>query len=576
MSTDTPDSRIDDSLDGVDGEVAIRPGRYAWNGYLDIGSDGHVYADGGPDTVTFVLDDDAETNGTIEGALENVVLEGVNSESKAGYDLHPGAYVDGFIWPGGGQQDEDRAFYTPDGGDERIVLRNSAWAWFVSDGAYCDKPPMTVENCASVNNNISGIRVGHRDGTPDDATSYVRNCLIAATDDILNDSINSSNARGISVRHPGHIVIEGCYFLYRDVDGAGPLINLDDDAVGATVEIRDCVFYNDSGSHIVRDKSDGGIDVTVENCYVAGDGNREIEPDYDGSGLVEVDSVAIPTPAEVTGHESANYIDGPDYAAYPWSGDTTVPDDGGDDGTTEPEPDEPSTPTVEFEVVAAQDGPLNYTFTVDGTDDVGKITTSETVSSGDNDDVTANDDGTYTVSGFTGGTGYGDAYELDETVTFLDWSVDDPDYDYTLYVDGMVVWPDELVSDDSDDGDDGTDEPDAPDDGDDTDDGTDEPDTPDDGDDTDDTDMSDLKIRLTNVENAVQDLEDELDDLDGYYSDVVADLAADLDTLEGHLSAVEAAVEDAFDDVTVEVTLTTPDDIFGADDGTTDSDGDGN
>jgi len=122
------------------GEVMVSPGEYTWDGGLDIGSGDALVGDGSPGDVVATIES-GSMDGSIEGRLENIVVRGENPESKAGINLYPGATVDGLIWPEGGQQSEDRALYTPTGGDERLTIRNSAWANMVNNGAYVDKPP---------------------------------------------------------------------------------------------------------------------------------------------------------------------------------------------------------------------------------------------------------------------------------------------------------------------------------------------------------------------------------------------------------------------------------------------------
>lgn len=106
--------------------------------------------------------------------------------------------------------------------------------------------------------------------------------------------------------------------------------------------------------------------------------------------------------------------------------------DGGED--TEPEP----TGTA-FEVLTPQGGDaIEYTFTADGP--VYKHQTEGNVWAGGNDEITKNDDGTVTVSGYTG-NGYGDAYLVDGSVT----SWEDNGAEFSLTWDGADVTVDALV-----------------------------------------------------------------------------------------------------------------------------------
>ncbi|GAB7095368.1 hypothetical protein JCM30237_25210 [Halolamina litorea] len=363
------------------GDVTIPAGEYSWDGDgLRNDSGEAIVGEGSPGDVVLNLES-GTMDGSIEGRLENVVVRGSNHDPKSGINLHPGATVDGLIWPEGGQESEDRAMYTPDGGNDRLTVRNSAWGWMVNNGAYLDKPPVTMENCAAVNNNIANIRVGHRDGTDEDERTVIRNSLIAVTQQVENDDTNVPHARGIRLRHPADLLIENCWFIYLDVDGTADLIELHDGAAGATVEIRDCAFYNDSDRDIVRDKSGGEMDVTIENCTVAGSGSRTIEPDYDGSGLTEDDSVTFPLPSAVTGYASADDIDGVGTDIGPWgSGSGSTTEDSSLDHTLalHASPDNAETAEVNF--------------TVDGSAELAGEAEA------DSDTVVDNGDGTATVT----------------------------------------------------------------------------------------------------------------------------------------------------------------------------------
>jgi hypothetical protein len=307
------------------GTVTVDPGTYDWDGSsLDVGS-GDALVGGGSAGDVVVNLTGGTMEGSVEGELSNIVVRGANPNSKAGIDLYPGATVDGFVWPEGGQQAEDRAFYTPTGGSETLTVRNSAWAWMSNNGAYIDKPPVLMENCAAVNNNITGIRIGNRDGTPSGETTTIRNSLVAVTREVATDGANSANARGIRIRHPGDFVIENCWFIYLDVPGTANPIEIHDGAAGSTVTIRDCHFYNDSGQALVRDKSDGGADVTIENCTVEGSGSTEVEPSFSGSGISS-GSASYPLPSEVTGYAAADEIEGVGAGIGPWDGSSTSVD----------------------------------------------------------------------------------------------------------------------------------------------------------------------------------------------------------------------------------------------------------
>ncbi|MXR20347.1 hypothetical protein [Halobacterium bonnevillei] len=414
-----------DSYLEPDGEVTIPTGEYSWSGSgLDVGSGDALIGEGNPGDVVWNLDS-GTMDGNVAGRLENVVVRGSNKDAKAGINLRPGATVDGFVWPEGGQQDEDRAFYTPDGGDDRLTIRNSAWAWMVNNGAYVDKPPVTMENCAAVNNNIANVRVGHRDGTSSGKTTYVRNTLIAVTEDILNDDTNSSNSRGLRLRKPANLVIENCWFVYLDVSGTADLIELHDGAAGSTVTIRDCAFYNDSNGDLVRDKSGGEMDVTIENCTVAGSGSREVDPDFSGSGFTEDESVDFPLPSEVTGNPVADEIEGIGDGVGPFDGSTSTSTTSDDN-------------TLVLHGSPDNSSPADVSFTVTGDVEFAAEAESGT------DTIVANDDGTTTATSISLSPDELDSYRF--TGDVVGYSVPDG-IAVDVSVNGTTTSFDELVGD---------------------------------------------------------------------------------------------------------------------------------
>ncbi|SEV90374.1 right-handed parallel beta-helix repeat-containing protein [Halobacterium jilantaiense] len=423
-----------ESLDGYlppDGTQTIPAGEYDWDGDgLSVGSGDTLAGGGEAGDVVWNLNSDT-MDGTVSGRLENVVVRGDNPAPKAGIDLAPGGVIDGFVWPEGGGQSEDRALYHPDGGS-RTEVHNSAFGWMANNGAYIDKAPVTMENVAAVNNNIANIRVGHweRKGTsnPREKTTYIRNCLVAVTETPRHDDEAGSHARGIRLRHPAHLVIENCYVVFLDVDGTADLVELHDEAPGSTVEIRNTHFYNDSGGRIVRDKSGGEMDVTIEDCTIAGSGNREVQPSFDGNGFTE-ESVTVPLPSEITGYDAADEIDGIGPDVGPFSSDAT-----GSGGTSESDSydhtlvvhADPENPLSDD----AAPGDLDMLVTVSGSADYGEDAEP------DSDRVYTNADGTTTIKVNNLKPDEFDSFEFDGEVT--DYVVDDG-YGYTVSVDGKTT-----------------------------------------------------------------------------------------------------------------------------------------
>ena len=422
------------------GEVTIPAGEYTWNDDdLDIGSGDALIGGGSAGDVVVNLED-GTMDGSISGRLENIVVRGNNGDSKAGIDVEDGAVIDGFHWPEGGQQDEDRCFFSPSGGD-RATIRNSSWAWMVNNGAYTDKMPMTFENCASINNNIAGIRIGQEDSDTS-AVTYIRNCLIAVTEQPEYDDTNVPNARGIRMRERGTFVIENCYFVYLDVDGAADLIEIHDGAGKSDVTIRNCAFYNDSSRDLVRDKGNGMADVTIEDCSFHGSGSSNIEPDYDGNGLVEKE-VNFPLPSEITGYAVADEAEGVGAGIGPWSGSATSSDDTTDEEEQTADPAEYDHTLV---LEASEDNPVSADATPGDFDlDIffsGDATYGD-LAEPDEDQISTAEDGTTKVDVSNLMPGELDSYRFNGEV--VDYAVDDG-YEYSVSMDGTTTTFEELVN----------------------------------------------------------------------------------------------------------------------------------
>ena len=430
------------------GEVTVPAGEYSWDSDgFDIGSGDAIVGGGNPGDVVVNITG-GTMDGSVSGRLENVVVRGNNPSPKAGIDIRDGAVLDGFHWPEGGQQSEDRCFYHPDGG-QRATVRNSSWAWMANNGAYTDKMPMTYENCASINNNIAGIRVGHRESDTS-ATTYIRNCLIAVTKTPAYDDTNVPNARGVRMRQKGTFVIENCYFVYLDVDGTADLIEIHDGAEDSDVTIRNCAFYNDSSGDLVRDKGNGMASVTIEDCSFHGSGSSTIEPDYDGNGLVEKE-VTFPYPSEITGYAVADEAEGVGPGIGPWNGDAS-PSTPTDDEETE----EPTTDPAEYDhtlvLEAGEDNPTDQNATpgdfdldvvVDGTVALGDLSEPR------EDELVENGDGTVTINVNNLMPGELDSYRF--TGEIVDYQKDSG-YEVTVSLDGNTTTLEDIVSGGSSDG----------------------------------------------------------------------------------------------------------------------------
>jgi len=83
------------------GDVTIPAGSYDWHGSgISVSSGDTLRGDGNPGDVTWNLVE-GTMDGYVEGTLSNIVVRGLNQQTKAGIDLYPGATIDGFVWPDG-------------------------------------------------------------------------------------------------------------------------------------------------------------------------------------------------------------------------------------------------------------------------------------------------------------------------------------------------------------------------------------------------------------------------------------------------------------------------------------------
>jgi len=310
----SPGDDIGSFLDRNAGEgdgVRIPPGTYRWDGSgLDV--DTTVAGAGTPGDVVLELQS-GSMDGYVRGTLENVVVRGANPEPKAGIDLHPGGVIDGFCWPEGGGENQDRGIYHPSGG-RRTTIRNTCVAGMANNGAYVDKAPVTVDNCAFLNNNVANLRVGHSDGSYADAVSYIRNSLVAVTNDIRVGNKGLTNPIGLRILYSGRFFVEDSWFVFTEgAPSCDGLVELRGE--GITVEFRNCHFHNDTANDVVRDTGSDN-QVTFSNCTVSGEGRTAVsEPSVSGS--LARDTVQVPLPSGVTGVPQANKAYGFELAHLP-------------------------------------------------------------------------------------------------------------------------------------------------------------------------------------------------------------------------------------------------------------------
>lgn len=313
-SGDDIDPFLDQSVDEGDRSIYIPPGTYEWHGD-GLDARGVLAGEGHSGDVVLELRS-GSMHGSVRGILENIVVRGLNPESKAGLDLYPGGEINGFCWPEGGDKSEDRAIYHPEGG-ARTAIRNSCVAGMVNNGAYVDKAPVTVENCAFLNNNVANLRVGLRDGSNRSATSHIRNSLVAVTSETrTGDEADDQNPVGLRIRHPGRFVIENCWLVFADgAPHADGIVELRGDEI--TAEFRNCHFHNDTESELVLDNGSDN-QATISNCTVSGSGRTTVSAESVSGSLAQT-AVRVPLPSTVTGFRQADEAYGFDPGTAPFS-----------------------------------------------------------------------------------------------------------------------------------------------------------------------------------------------------------------------------------------------------------------
>ncbi|WP_256300934.1 hypothetical protein [Haloarchaeobius salinus] len=357
-------------------EVHIPPGEYEWNGTLSGPSDGDaaLVGDGEIGDVVFNVNDTlggefAHSSGTV--MFRNVTFSGANPEPKAGITFAVGdggtLRFEHIRAPDGASQEEDRFLYADSEHAGVAFVRNCYWQGFGNNGAYTDNGRVVYENCVSHNNNIAGIRMGFGDGE-------VYNSLIIVDGEIPTDGANSANARGIRLREPGDHVLENCDFVYRNVSGAGSPVELR--ASETTGVLRNCRVLNETGQPVVRNKSDDAS-WTAENVHISGGGNLEME------GVDE---------ADVTRGDGATppRTDFEEFLGAPIDAGASEPSSGTEEPTSTP--DDYENNVVLHASPDNDDDVPELSLTVSGDADYGSEAEADT------DRITANDDGTTTMT----------------------------------------------------------------------------------------------------------------------------------------------------------------------------------
>lgn len=448
------------------------------------------------------------TSGTVH--IKNLThkgeVDGSDYWSRIGVWAESGATLvfENFNRPDGAAPDTDHGgFYVPDNHEGELLFKCCHVEGFSNNGLYGSSANgvVGVEGGLWRNNNVASIRLGS-DG------SYVRGSTIVHDEPIPTDSGGGNNGRGIWIRESGsNIQIDDCDITFRDVDGATGPILMHGDASSSTGSITNVRIRNEGDDDAIS--TDGDWD--GDTISLTGDGNLDYPSDFtnvcEGSDCESPttaercdgetsssDSTTSESALTVTTNEASDvqadaatlqgslddlggassvdaYFEYREAGASDWlqTAAQTLEDPAAFSETITgltaetdyefravadaSDGDSTTGDTVSFTTPASYDHYLQIN-TFSGTGVEYTFDTTGVAAAGDaseldnNDSITENSDGTYTVSGMTG-NGYSDDWYFDGDAT--SWSAVKPDgsdsLDYELVLDGRVVTPEELTGD---------------------------------------------------------------------------------------------------------------------------------
>ncbi|MGQ4556082.1 right-handed parallel beta-helix repeat-containing protein [Halobellus sp. GM3] len=388
-------------------------------------------------------------NITLRGAAELSRGEEARFRLQAGSDGH--VLIDNFNLPDG-VADPGNAigFYTPSDHAGVVEIKNCYIANFSNNGIYASSPgkgsdgQVIVDSCFVRNNNITGIRLGSSE-------SVARNCLV------LNDkqaphiySGSAINMRGIRIREAGDdLAIENCEIIHS-YEGAGGPIVLHHGAEGGTGSITDTLIRNNTGTDAVLEKGSAADGWTANNLSISGEGNLEYPSHFEG--VCVGDDCPVPTGDDPQndgtsgGTDDSNTGDSTTGDNSTDTGDNSTDTGDNSDSSTDESDTDVGTGGTELVIVTENSDGVQYEFTATG-EITGLYDRSQysADTGAPADEVTENDDGTWTATGATGGGGAsGDAFQYEGSMASFSASGDVDAM--TLYADGTEVSADDLLA----------------------------------------------------------------------------------------------------------------------------------
>ncbi|WP_424020072.1 hypothetical protein ACOZ4N_20315 (plasmid) [Halorientalis pallida] len=303
-------------------------------------------------------------------------------------------------------------------------------ACYVSDPYKGENGPVIVENCDFVNTGMAAVRFAS-DG------SVMRDCYFEATERAPAGN-TGWNQRGIKIDDAGtDVVIEDTDFNWSDTGAMA--IKFDEDGQGGGGVLRNLRVYNDGGTTFSVEWDIEGH-WSGENIHLSGDADH-YAPDHfqtvTGSQAERPDteySIWKPIGANVE-------PSGPGAGAGSGSSDGGSGDEGGNDD--ESGDDEDSQEPLDHELVlqASDDNPdknCNVRFTTSGPIQFADEAEPNT------DEITENDDGTFTATSIRMNPGALDSYTFDGEIESFEIS---SGYDVTVELDGEETTFAEIIGD---------------------------------------------------------------------------------------------------------------------------------
>ncbi|WP_157526189.1 hypothetical protein [Halorientalis sp. IM1011] len=423
--------------------VKIPAGEYQFEGEGIAGDYENAAVVGSTDGVVFnrpapeelVRPDIFAESGTVR--IENITIKGKKGAEQSRWRVGAaeGARMEciNFNQPDGTVDGSDSTgLFAGDDHAGTLWIRNCYFSMFGNVACYVSDPykggngPVIVENCDFVNTGMSALRFAS-DG------SVCRNCYFEATEKAPAGN-TGWNQRGIKIDDPGKAVIEDCDFNWSDTGAMA--IKFDEDGEGGEGVMRNLRIYNDGGTTFVSGWNTEGS-WTGENIHLTGDAEHGAPSHFE----------------TVTGSNAKR--PNTEYSIWKPMGENVEPSGPGagagsssedESGTEDSESsDEDEQEELEHHIVlhASEDNPDTYCnarFTTTGPIQYADEAEPNT------DEITENDDGTYTATSIEMNPDALDSYTFDGEIESYEVT---SGYDVSVELDGEETTFAEIVGEKS-------------------------------------------------------------------------------------------------------------------------------